>query len=147
FGDRDRAVLLLISLRHGDQRAADRDARAVERVHVANLAVLAAIARVHAARLELAADRAARDFPIGPLPRQPDLDVVGLLRGKAGAGGPHHLPGVMRVEPAQDFSRARKLALVLVAALLRRRDRDELAFVDLVLADHAARILAGSARL
>ena len=42
---RDRAVGLLIGFHHRDQRAADRDAGAVERVHEARLAVLAAIAR------------------------------------------------------------------------------------------------------
>src|SRR6187402_3040592 len=61
-GDGDRAVLLLISLHHCDQRAAERGARAVQRVDETRLAVRTARARIHAAGLEIAADRAARDL-------------------------------------------------------------------------------------
>src|SRR5712671_6160906 len=41
---RDRPALLLIGLHHGDQCAAERDARAVERVHEAWRAALGTIA-------------------------------------------------------------------------------------------------------
>jgi len=50
------------------------------------LAVAGTITGIHAARLEIAAHRTARDFPESAalaLPRHPDLDVIGLLRGKA----------------------------------------------------------------
>ena len=53
----------------------------------------------------------------------------------------------MQIEPAQNFLGAGQHALVLVLGLLRRGDRDELDLGELVLADHAARILAGGARL
>src|SRR5689334_5218474 len=56
---RDRAALLLVRLHDGDERAADGNAGAVERVHVAHLAsALGAVARLHAPRLKLAAERA-----------------------------------------------------------------------------------------
>src|SRR4051794_25296628 len=56
IGHCDRAALLLIRLHYGDQRAADRDAGAVKCVHEPRRAVLlAADARVHAPRLEVAA--------------------------------------------------------------------------------------------
>src|SRR5262245_15491582 len=81
---RDRAALLLIGLHDGDQRTADRDPRAVQRVHrTPDLAVPAAPARLHATRLERAAVGARGNLPISPLPRQPNLDVVGLLRREA----------------------------------------------------------------
>ena len=52
------AVVLLVGFHHCNERAADGDAGAVERMHVADVAAfLGAIARVHAARLELAAIR------------------------------------------------------------------------------------------
>src|SRR4051812_21069887 len=72
FGNGDRPVLLLIVFHDGDQPAADRDARAVQRVHEAR-ALLAGLptARLHAPRLELAAIGAARNLAIGALPRQP----------------------------------------------------------------------------
>src|ERR1043165_9187222 len=90
-GHRDAPALLLVGLHHGDQGAADRDARAVERVHEARAPALRAAARIHAPRLEVAAVRAGRDLAVGPLPRQPHLDVVGLLRREAHvAGAPRH---------------------------------------------------------
>src|ERR1700686_1210233 len=86
--NRDRAVLLLIVLHDGDQRTADRHAGAVEGVQIAHLtALFGAVARAHAAGLELAADRAGGNLPECPLPRQPDLDVVGLLRSKTHVAG------------------------------------------------------------
>src|SRR5215212_10931359 len=86
--DRDAAVLVLIVLQNGDKRAADREAGAVERVHEARLLFAGrAIAGIHAARLEIRADRAARNLAIHSLPRQPHLDVVGLGRSEAHVAG------------------------------------------------------------
>src|ERR1700676_3000974 len=65
IGDRDRAVFLLVGFHHRDQRAADRGAGAVQRVHQPRLAVGPPIARIHAPGLEIAAHRAARDFAVG----------------------------------------------------------------------------------
>src|SRR5579871_2001706 len=144
---RDRAVALLIGLHHGDERAADRDARAVERVHGANAAVLATVTRVHAARLEIAAHRAGRDLAKEVLPRQPDLDVVGLLRRETHVAGAQRDDAVVQIQPAQHLLGARQHTLMLVLALLGRRDRNELDLGELVLADHAARVLAGGTGL
>src|SRR5262245_2668169 len=87
-GNGDRSILLLIIFENGDQCPPDRETGAVQGVDEARalLARLAA-ARLHAPRLELAAVRAAGDLAIHVLPRQPDLDVVGLLRREA------HVPG------------------------------------------------------
>src|SRR5690606_15257727 len=51
LGDQHRAVLLLVVLEDGDEAAAHRHARAVERVHIAGGLPLArrTIARLHAA--------------------------------------------------------------------------------------------------
>src|SRR5690348_14728697 len=79
---RDRSALLLIGLHDRNQRAAYRSTGAVQRVHKMRLAVAATITRIHPARLEITADRAARNFPESPalaLAGHPDLDVVGLL--------------------------------------------------------------------
>ena len=53
----------------------------------------------------------------------------------------------MQIEPAQNFLGAGQHALVLVLRLLRRGDGDELDLGELMLADHAAGIFAGGARL
>src|SRR5690349_860068 len=79
----DGAVFLLIGFHHGDERAADRGARAVERMHETRLAIRATIPRVHAARLEIAADGAGRNLTVHTalaLTRHPHFDVVSLLR-------------------------------------------------------------------
>src|SRR5215475_1493907 len=143
-GHRDRAALLLIRLHHSDERAADSDPRAVEGVHVPHCpAALGAVARVHAPGLKLAAQRAGGNLAIGVLPRQPYLDVVGFLRGEPHVAGAQRDHTVVQIEAPQHFLGAGEHAFVLVFALLRRGDGDEFHFVELVLADHAARIFAG----
>jgi hypothetical protein len=64
-------------------RAADREGRAVQRVHQARLGLgLRAVADLRAPRLEVAEVRAARDLPVVALPRQPHLEIVRLLRAR-----------------------------------------------------------------
>ena len=104
-------------------------------------------AGVHPSGLEVAADRAGRDFAKSPLPRQPDLEVVGLLRGEADVARAQRDDPIVQPEPFEDFFGACCHALVLVARLFRRRDRNQLDLPELVLADHAARVLARRARL
>src|SRR5690606_1063697 len=142
------AVGLLKILEDRDQSAAHGEARAVQGVHEAGLPlVLGAKTRAHAPRLEVAAVGAAGDLAIAPLPRQPDLDVVGLARGEAGvAAGEHHDP-VRQLQPAQDLLGARGHALVLGLGLLGPHDADQLDLGELVLADHALGVLTGGARL
>ena len=86
------------------------------------------------------------DFAIHVLAGQPDLDVVGLLRGKAHVAGAERDDAVVQPEPPQDFLGGGQHALVLVLGLLRRGDGDELDLGELVLADHAAGVFAGGAR-
>ena len=78
-------------------------------------------------------------------PGQPHLDVVGLLRRKTHIAGAQGHDAIVQTEPPQDLLGAGQHALVFVLRLLRRRDGDELDFGELMLADHAARVLAGGA--
>src|SRR5579884_1785415 len=65
----DGTVGVLVIFENRDERAADGQTRAVERVDEARaLAFGRAEARVHTPRLELAADRAGRNLAIAPLP-------------------------------------------------------------------------------
>src|SRR5262245_61565571 len=83
-GHRDRAALLLVGLHYRDERAADGDPGAVERMQMPHRpAALGAVARVHTPGLKFAAQRAGGNLAIHILSGQPDLDVIGLLRGKA----------------------------------------------------------------
>src|SRR3546814_5552673 len=69
----DAAVGLLVVLHDGDEAAADRHAGAVQGVHEAGaFSTFRPEARLHAARLEVAAVRAARDLAVGGLAGQPD---------------------------------------------------------------------------
>src|SRR5690349_12467741 len=142
----DGAVLALIVLHHRDQRATDRDAGAVERMHErAALLAGAAEARVHAPGLEIAAIGAARNLAIGVLTRQPDLDVIGLARGKAHVARAEKHDAVRQVQPLQDRLGAGGHALVLVLGFIGVRDRHQLDLIELMLAQHAARVLASGA--
>src|SRR5437763_6033344 len=84
-GGRDdyRAVALLVVLQDRDQRAADREARAIQRMDVLGLSLVVAEAGLHAPRLEGLHVGARRNLAIGVLAWQPDLEVVGLGGGKA----------------------------------------------------------------
>ena len=141
--DGDAAILLLVVLQDGDQRAADGEAGAVEGMDEAVvLAALGAVARVHAPRLEVAANGTGGDLAVGVLPRQPHLDVVGLARRKPHVARAQHHGAVGETEPLQHLLGAVGHALVLRRTLLRRRYGHQLHLGELVLPDHPARILA-----
>src|SRR4030095_15471490 len=74
----DRAVAALVVLDYRDERAADRQAGPVQRMHEFGLALRVAKARVHPSRLERLAIRARRDLAIHALAGKPDLEVVAL---------------------------------------------------------------------
>ena len=80
-------VLVLVILENGNERAADGEAGAVQRVQRLGLALFVPEARVHAARLERLEIGAGGNFAVGALARQPDLDVVGLGSGETHVAG------------------------------------------------------------
>src|SRR6185312_21974 len=149
--DRHRAVLVLVVLQDRDQRAADREARAVQRVHEARAplptirALLGPVTRIHAPQLVVAAVGAARDLAIAALARQPDLDVIGLARGRAHVAAAQDDGAVRDLQSLQNLLGPRGHALVLGGGLLGRGDGHHLDLGELVRADHAACVLAGRA--
>src|SRR6185437_70302 len=143
-GHRDLAIGSLIVLEHRNQGTPDSQAGAIERVDEARpLPFRRTETRLHAPRLELAAIGAARDLAIGPLAGQPDLDVVGLARGEAHVAGAQQHDPIGEAETLQHFLGAGSHALVLLARAIGMGDRDELDLLELMLADHAAGVLAG----
>src|SRR3954466_14758901 len=148
LGHGDAAVPLLVVLQYRDQRPPDRQPRPVQRVHEArSLRVLGTVAGAHAPPLVVAAVGAGRDLAVGVLPRQPDLEVVGLARGRAGVARAEQDDAVRQPEALQHGLRAGGQPLVLGLALLRQRDAHQLDLGELVLPDHAARVLARGAGL
>src|SRR5688572_28523350 len=90
-GDPHAAISLLAVLEQRHERAPDREPGAVEGVHQLGAPLpLGAEAGAHPPRLEVAAVRAAGDLAVAALPRQPDLDVVGLARLEAGIAAAQH---------------------------------------------------------
>src|SRR3546814_10191167 len=86
------------------------------------LHILAAEARVHAARLEIAAVRAARNLAVAVLPRQPDFEVIGLARGEAHvAAAEQHFP-VGQFERLEDCFGGARLAFEFGVAVLGRSE-------------------------
>ena len=86
-----------------DQRAADREAGAVEAVEQPRLAAVGGtVAEVRPARLEVAAERAGGDLPVRLLSREPDLEVVGLGGGEAEIAGRERHHAVRQAEQVED---------------------------------------------
>src|SRR5215831_16517389 len=147
-GQRHRTVMTLEVFEDRDQGPADRQTGAVQRVHgQSSLAAGGTIARLHTLRLEPAAIRAARNLAIGPLPRQPDLDIVGFLRRESHVAGRQHDDTIRKAKPFQHFLRAGGHPLVLGLRIFGASDRDELDLFELMLADHAAGVLPRRAGL
>ena len=90
---------------------------------------------------------ARRDFPVEILPRQPDLDVVGLGRGKAHIPGAQDHHPVVQAQLLQHFFRIVQQTLQLVVGVLRQGELHQLHLVELVLANQAPDILAVGTRL
>src|SRR5947208_444019 len=77
---RDGTIAVLVIFEHRDERAPDGNARTIQRVNEPRvLRALRPVTRIHSPRLEIAANRAGRNFTIAILARQPDLDVIGFL--------------------------------------------------------------------
>src|SRR6185437_13686098 len=148
IGHGDRAVVLLVVLQHGDEGAADGKPGPVERMDKARaLAFFRAEACANPPGLKLAAIRAARDLAIGVLPRQPDLDVVGLARGESHIARAEQHHAIGEPETLQHLFRTNRHPLVLLHRAVRMRNRYQLDLGELMLADHAARVLAGGTSL
>src|SRR3546814_8257028 len=106
------------------QRPPHGKARAVERMdELVALYVLAAEARVHAARLEIAAVGTARNLAVAVLPRQPDFEVIGLARGKAHVAAAQQHLAVRQFERLEDLFGGARLAFELGVAVDRKSKR------------------------
>ena len=106
-----------------------------------------AVLDVGAARLEVAAVRAAGDFLVAVVTGQPHLDVVGLARGEAQVARAQRDDAVRKAELLEQVFRLGGHALELVVGVLRRGKLHHFDLVELVLADDAARVAARRARL
>src|SRR5258706_28201 len=111
------------------------------------LALLVAKARLHAPRLERLEVRARGDLAVGVLSRQPNLEIVGLRGGKADVAGAQRHHAVGQLEPAQDRFGVRGKLFVRLVGFGWMHDLHQLDLVELVVADHAARVLARRAGL
>src|ERR1041385_5200728 len=95
-------------------------------------------AKVHAACLEIFTIGNTRNFKIAPLPRRPDLDVIGLCAGESHVTSAQEDDPVMQTQLLQNAFGVRNHFLVLGIALLRFRDFYQFNFVELMNADHSA---------
>src|SRR6185295_15941215 len=147
-GQEDGAVGLLVVLEDGDERPADGEARAVERVEEARLAaVRGAVAEVGAPGLEVGAVRAGGDLAVGVLAGEPDFEIVGLGCGEAHVAGREADAAVGEVELFEDALGVARQLFERGEAGLGGRQVDQLDLVELVLADEPADVLAVRAGL
>src|SRR5207244_2200061 len=134
----------LIILQHRDQGSTDGKSGAVEGVDEPG-ALRPGLAEpsLHAPGLKFAAVGTAGYLPVTSLPRQPDLDVIGLHGAETHVAGAQHNRAKRKAETLQDGLGADGHAFVLLGRILRTDNRDQLHLAELVLTNHAAGILAG----
>src|SRR5438552_657801 len=142
LGNHDTAVALLIVLQNRNDRAAERQARAVERVYEACPFLRGAIADVRAPRLEIEEVRARRDLAICLLPGQPNLEVVRFRAGEPEVAGRQRHAPVGKIERLENRFGVARQALVLVPGAVRHSELYDLDLLELMQADHAARVFA-----
>ena len=130
----------MVVFKHGHERTADGQAGAVERVNVLDLAVLVLDASAHAASLECFAIRTGRNFAVHVLRRQPHFQVKGLGSAKAHVARAKRNNAVRQAELLQNaFGIGHHFVQVLVA-FFRTNNANHFHLVELMLADHAARV-------
>src|SRR5688572_26962297 len=135
------SVSLLIILENRDQRAADRESGSVQRVDELSLPrALRAVLDAGAARLEGFRVAAGGNLAVGVLPRQPDLEVVGLRGGKADVAAAQKHAAVRKLELRQHRLGVAGESLELVVRLLRRGEGHQLHLVELMLPYQAAHV-------
>src|SRR5262249_37155680 len=142
----DGSVDLLVLLEDGDERPADGQARAVQRMDEARLRLrFGPIANLRTPRLVITEVRAARDLAIEVLAREPHLEVVCLLRRGGEVTGAERDDAVVQLEAAQDLLGMASQELVLLGRRFGRRESDELHLVELVLPNETLDVLAMAA--
>ena len=105
-----------------------------------------AVARVHTARLPVTAVRTARNFTVQPLPRQPDLKIIGLARaGTHVTRAQQHL-AIWQLKCLQNTLGTFDHTFMFRNAVFGANDGNQLHLFKLVLADQAFRIASGRAR-
>ena len=149
FGDQNRAVGLLVVLQDGDDRAADGDGRAVERVdELRAFFAFHFVADVEPAGLVVGAVRGAGDFAIlaaVAAAGHPGFQVeLAIGRAAEVAGGDvEHAVG--NAEAVEDLAFEVAEVVVHVLALLGQREGEHLDLGELMHAIQAARRPAGRA--
>src|SRR5882724_8422331 len=144
--EQDGAIGLLIIFDDGYPGATDREARTVQRVDELALAARFWLeANSGTARLKGFAVRTGRNFTKFVARRQPDFKVVGFRGSKAHiAGGKQH-GAVVQPKFLENGLRVSCERLVLFVTFSRMRELEELDFLELVLAENAARVFSGGA--
>ena len=127
---------------HGHQRAADGEAGAVEGVHEAVFAVFVFETRLHAAGLEVFAVGAAGNFAVGVLRGHPHFEVVGFRRAEAHVAGAEGDDAVGKFQQLQDFFGVADHFFQRGVGRFGAHDLHHFHFVELMLADEAARVFA-----
>src|SRR4051812_46183108 len=141
--DGNRSVRLLEVLEHCDHRAR-RHGGAVQRVHVLPLAV-SPEPDVEAPRLEVGRVRRRRDLAVTPLAGEPRFDVVLLRRRCTEIARGDIEDAVGDAKLLHELLFDGKQPLMLIPRLLRLAEDEHLDLVELVHAEHPARVPARSA--
>src|SRR3989440_5414711 len=145
---RHGAVWLLVRFQESRDRARQRDARRVQRVHELRfLAGTRPTADVGAACLVVRERAGARDFEPLPDPRGPRLEIVRFGGGEAEVVGRQDRDAVGKLETPEHFFGVRGELLVLCRRIGGAAEAHQLHFVELVYAQQSPRVLSRGSRL
>ena len=147
FRDDDCSVRLLTHFENGEERAANRDRRAVEGMEeVRSLFALDLETRVQTARLVVRAVRRARDFAVRVATGHPRFDIVFAIRGTAEVSRRRVDDLVGNFEFVEDFALDSEELLMERFALFRTAEDEHFDFGELVNAIESARGATRGAR-
>src|SRR6266481_4945640 len=144
--EQDGAIGLLTIFDDGDPGAPDGQAGTVQRVD--ELALAAGFwleANCGTARLKGFAVRTGRNFTKFVARRQPDFKVVGFRGSKAHISGGKQHGAVVQTQFLENGFRVSCERLVFFVTFFRMRELEELDFLELVLAENAARVFSSGA--
>ena len=146
FGDYDRAVFLLIVLDDGDPGAPYGQSRAIQRMHkIAFAAACGLKTDARATRLKRFAIRTGGNFAKFVCRGQPDFYVIGFCGGKAHVSSAEQHRSIVQAKFLKNCFGIANESLVLLVTFFRMGKFEKLNFLELMLAENAARVFPGGA--
>ena len=144
FGNPNTAVGLLIVFQNGDERAAHGKPGTVQRVDKRRLffAFRRSVTNICTPCLIIPKVGTTGNLAVAVLGRQPDFEIITFAGAEPHVAGRQKHHAVRKLQTFENFLGVRDEFLVFVFGRLGRGEFDQFDLVELVLTNHAARVLA-----